>query len=48
MTWTEEWDAIVDTVPPHCGGIVAELARQFSELWADMATRAAESMAKTG
>jgi hypothetical protein len=37
--WTKEWDAIVDNVPPHCTDVVAELARQFADLWADFATR---------
>jgi hypothetical protein len=37
--WTEEWDTIVSNVPPHCTDAVADLARQFAELWADFATR---------
>jgi ParB-like chromosome segregation protein Spo0J len=37
--WTEEWDTIVDNVPPHCTDAVADLARQFADLWADFATR---------
>lgn len=37
--WTEEWDTIVDNVPPHCTEAVADLARQFADLWADFATR---------
>ena len=37
--WTEEWDTIVSNVPPHCTDAVADLARQFSDLWADFATR---------
>jgi hypothetical protein len=37
--WTEEWDTIVDNVPPHCTDAVADLARQFAGLWADFATR---------
>ncbi|MEU4427940.1 transcriptional regulator protein [Actinoplanes sp. NPDC024001] len=37
--WTEQWDAIVDNVPPHCSDVVADLARQFADQWADFATR---------
>jgi hypothetical protein len=37
--WTEQWDTIVDNVPPHCTVAVAELARQFADQWADFATR---------
>lgn len=37
--WTEEWDTIVDNVPPHCTGVVADLARQFADLWDDFANR---------
>ncbi|XVV09966.1 ParB/RepB/Spo0J family partition protein [Actinoplanes sp. CA-131856] len=37
--WTEEWDTMVDNVPAHCTGAVADLARQFAGLWADFATR---------
>jgi hypothetical protein len=37
--WTQEWDAMVTNVPPHCTDVVADLARQFSDLWSDFATR---------
>ncbi|MFF5218529.1 transcriptional regulator [Micromonospora sp. NPDC000442] len=37
--WAEEWDNIVDNVPPHCTDVVADLAGQFADLWADLATR---------
>jgi hypothetical protein len=37
--WTEQWDAIVSNIPPHCSDTVADLARQFADLWADFATR---------
>jgi hypothetical protein len=37
--WAEEWDTIVDGVPPHCTDAVADLAREFADLWADFATR---------
>ncbi|WP_285560311.1 ParB/RepB/Spo0J family partition protein [Actinoplanes regularis] len=37
--WTQEWESIVDNVPPHCTDVVADLARQFASLWADFAVR---------
>jgi ParB-like chromosome segregation protein Spo0J len=44
--WTEEWEAIVNNLPPHCAGVVADLARQFADLWSDFATRASREVAK--
>jgi hypothetical protein len=35
----EQWDAIIANVPPHCSGVVADLAVQFADMWADFATR---------
>jgi hypothetical protein len=35
----EEWDEIIDNVPPHRFGIVAQLARECAELWAEFAAR---------
>lgn len=46
--WTEEWEAIVNNLPPHCAGVVADLARQFADLWSDFATLAAREVAKAG
>lgn len=37
--WANEWETMVDNVPPHCTHAVADLARQFADLWADLATR---------
>ncbi|MFD9730011.1 ParB N-terminal domain-containing protein, partial [Streptomyces sp. NPDC059072] len=42
----EEWDAIISNVPPHCGDIVADLARQFADLWSEFAVRVKEDMAQ--
>lgn len=42
----EEWDAIINSVPPHCGDIVADLARQFADLWTDFALRVQEDVAQ--
>lgn len=46
MRWTEDWDAIVTNVPPHCSDIVADLARQFADLWTDLAARAQVEVAQ--
>jgi len=35
----EEWEAIIGNVPPHCSGVVADLAVQLADIWADFATR---------
>ncbi|MFJ8940377.1 streptomycin biosynthesis protein [Streptomyces sp. NPDC102365] len=35
----EEWEAIIGNVPPHCSGVVADLAVQLADKWADFATR---------
>ncbi|MFE5922370.1 hypothetical protein [Streptomyces sp. NPDC056468] len=44
----EEWEAIVSNVPPHCSDIVADLARQFADLWSDFAERVREDVAQIG
>ncbi|MFA7767436.1 ParB N-terminal domain-containing protein [Streptomyces sp. NPDC048723] len=44
----EEWEAIIDNVPPHCSDIVVDLARQFADLWADFAVRVKEDVAQIG
>ncbi|MFF3325657.1 ParB N-terminal domain-containing protein [Streptomyces sp. NPDC002889] len=44
----EEWDAIISNVPPHCSDIVADLARQFADLWSEFAVRVKEDMAQIG
>ncbi|MET0493487.1 MAG: ParB N-terminal domain-containing protein [Actinoplanes sp.] len=46
--WTEEWEAIITHLPPHCSGMVADLALQFADLWTDLATRATDDVAKAG
>jgi ParB-like chromosome segregation protein Spo0J len=46
--WTEEWEAIVTNLPPHCSGLVADLALQFADLWSDLASRATGDVAKAG
>ncbi|MFJ2647247.1 streptomycin biosynthesis protein [Streptomyces sp. NPDC087420] len=44
----EEWDAIVNNVPPHCTDIVADLARQFADLWSEFAVRVRDEVPQTG
>lgn len=34
-----DWDKIINNVPPHCGAIVAQLARDLADIWADFAMR---------
>ncbi|MEV6347600.1 ParB N-terminal domain-containing protein [Actinoplanes sp. NPDC051851] len=46
--WTEDWESIVHNLPPHCSGMVADLARQFADLWADFASRADQDVAQVG
>ncbi|WP_329352340.1 ParB N-terminal domain-containing protein [Streptomyces sp. NBC_01261] len=44
----EEWEAIISNVPPHCSDIVADLARQFADLWSELAERVGEDVAQIG
>ena len=44
----EEWEAIISNVPPHCSDIVADLARQFADLWSEFAERVGEDVAQIG
>jgi ParB-like chromosome segregation protein Spo0J len=41
----EEWDEIIDNVPPHCFVIIAKLARDSAELWAEFAGRVEHQVA---
>ena len=34
---TDKWDRIVENVPAHCGGIIAQLARECAQLWEEFA-----------
>ncbi|MFK8850319.1 ParB N-terminal domain-containing protein [Streptomyces sp. Ac-502] len=42
----EEWDDIMANIPPHCSGIVAQLARECADIWADFAQRAERNVAE--
>jgi ParB-like chromosome segregation protein Spo0J len=37
MIRTEEWESLIESVPPHCRGSVAQLARSCAEIWAEFA-----------
>ncbi|MBW5422532.1 streptomycin biosynthesis protein [Streptomyces sp. BG9H] len=43
----EEWDQIIDKVPPHCRGAVAYLAGESAEMWTEVATRMQDKVAET-
>ncbi|MEV5976515.1 ParB/RepB/Spo0J family partition protein [Streptomyces sp. NPDC052114] len=43
----EEWDQIIDKVPPHCRGIVAYLAAESAEMWTEVAVRVQSKVAET-
>ncbi|WP_225987026.1 ParB/RepB/Spo0J family partition protein [Streptomyces spectabilis] len=43
----EDWGKIIDRVPPHCGAIVAELATDCAEMWAEFAQRVQRKSAET-
>jgi ParB-like nuclease family protein len=34
-----DWNEIIDNLPPHCAGIVAQLARDCADVWNDVAMR---------
>ncbi|MFF3641244.1 ParB/RepB/Spo0J family partition protein [Streptomyces sp. NPDC002564] len=43
----EEWDRIIDQVPPHCRGVVAYLAAESAERWTEVAMRVQSKVAET-
>ncbi|MGW5735030.1 MULTISPECIES: ParB N-terminal domain-containing protein [Streptomyces] len=43
----EEWDEIIDKAPPHCRRIVAYLAGECAEMWAEVAVRVQRKVAET-
>jgi hypothetical protein len=48
VRWTEEWEAIINNLPPHCAGVMADLARQFADLWTEFASRAGRDVSRVG
>ncbi|WP_308377696.1 ParB/RepB/Spo0J family partition protein [Streptomyces sp. ISL-98] len=44
----EEWEAIINNIPPHCSDIVADLAQQFAALWSEFAARIQDDVPQTG
>lgn len=47
MIRAEAWEKIIDNVPAHCSGIVAQLARDCAETWAEIALRIEGKVANT-
>jgi hypothetical protein len=43
----EEWEQILDKVPPHCRGVVAYLAKESAEMWTEVAVRVQNQVAET-
>ncbi|MEV0276479.1 ParB N-terminal domain-containing protein [Streptomyces sp. NPDC050610] len=43
----EEWEEIIDNIPPHCSSIVAHLASECAGLWAEFAVRVERRVAET-
>jgi hypothetical protein len=41
----DDWNKIIDNVPPHCGTIVAQLARDCAEMWGELASRVERQVA---
>jgi len=41
----EEWNEIINNVPPHCGNIVAQLARECAEVWSEFAVQVERQVA---
>ncbi|MFC6082143.1 streptomycin biosynthesis protein [Sphaerisporangium aureirubrum] len=47
MIRTDEWESLIESVPPHCRGAVAQLARGCAEIWAEFATQVDGRIAST-
>lgn len=43
----EEWDKIIEKVPPHCGGTVAYLANECAGIWTEVAMRVQRKVAES-
>ncbi|MFE7121341.1 ParB N-terminal domain-containing protein [Streptomyces sp. NPDC057654] len=43
----EEWEEIIDNIPPHCSNIVAHLASECAGMWAEFAVRVERRVAET-
>lgn len=44
----DAWDDLIESVPVHCGPIVAHLAGDLARLWTDFATRVEVNVPETG
>jgi ParB-like chromosome segregation protein Spo0J len=40
----QEWSALLAAVPPHCGVLIKQLARQYAETWREFARELEESV----
>jgi ParB-like chromosome segregation protein Spo0J len=45
MMKAEEWENIGENIPPHCGGIIASLARECAQMWKEFADRVERNLA---
>jgi hypothetical protein len=45
MMEAEEWESIGANIPPHCGGIIASLARECAHMWEDLAEHVERNLA---
>ncbi|MGP3925042.1 hypothetical protein [Streptomyces sp. 8N616] len=48
MLSAEEWQEIIENVPPHCSSIVARLARECAGMWDEIAVRVDLQLAQSG
>ena len=45
MMQAEEWESIGANIPPHCGWIIASLARECAQMWEDLAEHVERNLA---
>jgi hypothetical protein len=45
MMKAEEWESIGANIPPHCGVIIASLARDCAQMWEDLAQHVERNLA---
>lgn len=45
MMSAEEWENIGENIPPHCGGIIASLARECAQMWKEFAEQVERNLA---
>ncbi len=42
---TEEWEKLIQNIPPHCSSLVAQLARDYAQMWKELAERVESEVA---